>query len=329
MSLSKKKTAQGDQDISTRYVDVQPHYHWGIALWALHTHIYTQYARSPRLAVLSPVHESGKSTVLNVLEALVWNYKRMSDPSVASIYRLASSHTLLIDEVDNMPITKNMRSALNDGDSRGASVTRAEKDGVKTYQIYGPVALSGIGRLPVTLMSRSVIINIYRSAKAMPKFGSGEHYFASKLHDWAKQVNLNQDPQMPTQCIGRKGDKWRSLIAIADSFDRGQKAREVALQFINEGYKPDIKEQVLRDTQKVFNLAKTNILTTDALYQKLLEDTEGEYEVDYVEEKITKRVIGNHLSDFRIRSRPHRYEGNAPQKCWFKEDFEEMWKRYK
>src|SRR3984957_8306591 len=101
MSLS-GSTAQGgsNQDpllqvvsIFAEYIDAQPHYLVGLALWALHTHIYTQYDKSPRLTISSPVANCGKSTVLDILGAMVWNPKRVSDPSVASMFRLASSHT--------------------------------------------------------------------------------------------------------------------------------------------------------------------------------------------------------------------------------------------
>ena len=173
MPLTTKATAQGDVNpfeqlvgFFAKYVDAKPHYLVGIALWALHTHIYNQYNKSPRLAILSPVPNCGKSTVLDILGAMVWNSKRVSDPTVASTFRLASSHTLLIDEVDNMSIIKNMRSILNDGHSVGGSVTRTGKDGeVISYPVYGPVALAGIGKLPATLMSRSLVIRLHRSTK--------------------------------------------------------------------------------------------------------------------------------------------------------------------
>ena len=63
-------------------------------------------------------------------------------------------------------------------------------------------------------------------------------------------------------------------------------------------------------------------------YTKNSRDKDGEYEVDYAEEKITKRKIGNIPIEFQIKSRPHRYGGGPPKKCWFKEDFGEMWERY-
>jgi Protein of unknown function (DUF3631) len=330
MSLIKRDVNPFDQllDIIVRHVDADPHYLVGIALWALHTHIFHQYAKTPRLAILSPVHNCGKSTVLDILSAMVWNPKKTADPTVATLFRLANDHTLLLDEVDNMSIIRNMRSILNDGHSKGGSVTRTGKDGeVISYPVYGPVALAGIGRLPATLMSRSIIVRIHRSAKVLERFKISEQYYAPQLAKWAKQVNLNQNPKMPSVLTGRDADKWRPLIAIADSFNRGVMARRMALNFLKESDNPDIKESLLRDTQKVFNTLKTSILTTDILCQKLREDKEGEYEIDYVEYKVTKRVIGNLLSEFQLRSKPHRYGANV-KRCWFRADFEAMWKKY-
>jgi Protein of unknown function (DUF3631) len=314
--------------IFARYIDAEPHYLVGIALWALHTHVYNQYSKSPRLAILSPVPNCGKSTVLDALDATAWNSKRMIEFSVASTFRLASSHTLLLDEVDNMSIVKGMRAILNDGHSIGGFVTRTGKDSeVISYPVYGPVALAGIGRLPATLMSRSLVIRMHRSTKAMERFPK-EHYLAPAFSNWAAQANLNPNPQMSAQIIGRDADKWRPLIAIADSFDRGDIARKVALQFIKESDTLDIKESVLRDTEKAFVKLKEQIITTDMLYNTLRQDDEGEYEIDYVEDKITKRALGDILAAFQIRSGVHRYKGGAPAKCWFKEDFEDMWERY-
>ena len=101
----------------------------------------------------------------------------------------------------------------------------------------------------------------------------------------------------------------------------------MAIEFLKESATLDIKEQVLRDTQKVFDSEKVNILTIDTLYQKLREDKDGEYEVDYVDQKVTKRKIGDILAIFKIRSRQHRF-GATNTKCWFREDFEEMWERF-
>jgi hypothetical protein len=337
MSLKLRKTTNQrgvnpfDQvlGVFARHLDAEPHYLVGAALWVFHTHIYMRYNKSPRLTITSPVHDCGKSTVLDILGAMVWNPKRVSDPSASSLRDLAKDHTMLIDEVDNMLIIRNMKSVLNEGHSFGGCVTRSGKDGeVISYPVYGPVALAGIGKLPAPLMSRSLVIQMYRARKPLARFNPRDHYYVSQFYNWAEQANLNPDPQIPAQLVGRSADKWRPLIAIADSFDRGELARDVALEFLKESNPLDIKEQVLRDTQKVFDGEKVDILTADTLYQKLREDKDGEYEVDYVEQKVTKRKIGDTLALFKIRTRQHRYGGGTNIKCWFREDFEEMWERF-
>jgi hypothetical protein len=52
-------------DIISQHVEAEPHHLVGATLWTLHTHVFNKFDISPRLAVLSPVEESGKSTILN------------------------------------------------------------------------------------------------------------------------------------------------------------------------------------------------------------------------------------------------------------------------
>jgi hypothetical protein len=138
---------------------------------ALHTHIYRKCDKSPRLAILSPVYDCGKSTVLNILNSMVWNPEKLIDPTISSTFRLAGDRSLLLDEVDNMSIMKSMKAILNNGHEVGGFVPRTDKElGVIRYPVYGPLALAGIGRLPVTLMSRSIIVHMHRSTAQMEIF---------------------------------------------------------------------------------------------------------------------------------------------------------------
>lgn len=107
MTLMKKPAQRGDNlleqvaDVFAKYVDAKPHYIVGLSLWALHTHAYNRYDNTPRLSILSPVKNCGKSTVLDILSAMAWNPKKISNLTEASILRLAGDYTLLLDEVDN------------------------------------------------------------------------------------------------------------------------------------------------------------------------------------------------------------------------------------
>jgi hypothetical protein len=144
--------------VFARHIDAKPHHIVGLSLWALHTHIFRKYDKSPRLGIISPVPNCGKSTVLNILNSMVLNPERIIDPTIATTFRLAGKHTLLLDEVDNISIMKSMKAVLNNGHEVGGFVPRTGKDDeVIKYPVYGPLALASIGRLPVTLMSRSII----------------------------------------------------------------------------------------------------------------------------------------------------------------------------
>jgi Protein of unknown function (DUF3631) len=236
--------------VFARHIDSKPHHIVGLSLWALHTHIYRQYSKSPRLAILSPVPNCGKSTVLNILHSMVWSPEKLIDPTTASTFRLAGDNTLLLDEVDNMSIIKSMKAILNNGHEVGGSVPRTKDGEVIKYPVYGPLALAGIGRLPVTLMSRSIIIPMHRSKAQKEIFDPRAGFLSGEIARWASRVNLDPNPQMPPQIKGRDADKWRPLIAIGNSLDRNMIAYETMAEFYKERSDPDIKESLLRDNSR-------------------------------------------------------------------------------
>jgi hypothetical protein len=313
--------------VFARHIDAKPHYIVGLSLWALHNHIYRQYNKSPRLAILSPVPNCGKSTVLNILCSIVSNPEKLIDPTTATTFRLAGNNTLLLDEVDNMTIIKSMKSILNNGHEVGGFVPRVGKDGeVTKYPVYGPLALAGIGRLPVTLMSRSIIIPMHRPNVQKEIFNPKDSFYSEEIVRWADRVNLDPNPIMPVQIRGRETDKWRPLIAIGNAVDRSMIAYETMSEFFREKSIPDIKESLLRDIHEAFIDAQTNILSSEMLLDRLLK---LEYsEVDWSEHQLTKTKIARILREFQIENRVYRYQGGIATRCWFSVDFEEMWQRY-
>jgi hypothetical protein len=100
-------------------------------------------------------------------------------------------------------------------------VPRIGKDGeVIKHPVYGPLALAGIGRLPATLMSRSIVVNIHRSDAQLEAFNPRDAFYSEEIARWAERVNLDPNPRMPPQIKGRDADKWRPLIAIGNAVDR-------------------------------------------------------------------------------------------------------------
>lgn len=311
------------------HVAAEPHHLVGATLWALHTHVFRKFDISPRLAVLSPVEESGKSTVLKVIKGIVWKPKYLIDPTPASIFRIASDMSLLLDEVDNVRIDRQLRAIFNSGHMVGGQVPRVIQGEVEMFPVYGPLALAGIGTLPPTLLSRSLVIHIHRSA-TKPRFNKLDEaaVIGARVEEWASQVQLNLDPAIPLK--GRAADNWRVLIAIADALGKGKVAREAALKFTGEQTFPNLKLALLHDIRTAFDEAEVASLPNQRIVDKLLNMEGGQ--ADWSEHQLTTNKMSMILNEFQIRNKPIRWPETGfdrrLMRCYVRKDFEDMWRRY-
>lgn len=327
--------------IFKRHVVAEPHYLIACSLWALHTHVYRKFGISPRLALLSPIENCGKSTVLFILREVVRDADYLIDPTPASLFRTIGLSTFLMDEADNMTIVRNMRAILNAGYHAEGTVARIV-DGVSVrFPVYAPVALAAIGTLPHTLISRSLVIQMHRADPDTKivrfdkrNIDQAQELYTAKSHafQWANEVQLNIDPSIPIGLGGRTADNWRVLIAIADSLDRGKLARDAAIKFLHEYKSPNIKVALLYDIRTVFDEIKARILPSKTLIEKLLALEYGEH--DWVTYQLTPIKMSHMLNDFQIRPRnmwyPEHVHRSQQQnlRCYVKSDFETMWRRY-
>jgi hypothetical protein len=144
-------------------------------LWIAHTHLMEAWESTPRIAFLSAEPESGKTRALEVSELLVPNAVEAINVTPAYLFRKVGSEsgppTILFDEIDTVfgPKAKEneeIRGLLNAGHRRGAVAGRCVTHGkrVVTEEIsaYCAVALAGLGWLPDTILTRSVIIRMRR-----------------------------------------------------------------------------------------------------------------------------------------------------------------------
>lgn len=150
-----------------------------VTLWSAHTHMVEHFHTTPRLAVLSPEVGSGKTRLLEVLDLLVPESLFTLNASPAAVFRTLAVKqiTLLFDEVDAI-FTKrgqddnheDLRALLNAGYKRGATVPRCvgPRHDVVSFPVYCAAALAGLGDLPDTIMSRSIIIRMRRRAAHEP-----------------------------------------------------------------------------------------------------------------------------------------------------------------
>src|SRR3954452_24528314 len=149
--------------------------HVAHVLWVMHTHLMDAWESTPRIAFLSPEPGSGKTRALEVSELLVPSPVEAVNVTPAYLFRKVGSDqgrpTVLYDEIDTVfgPKAKDneeIRGLLNAGHRRGAVAGRCVVKGkiVETEELpaYCAVAMAGLGGLPDTILSRSVIVRMRR-----------------------------------------------------------------------------------------------------------------------------------------------------------------------
>jgi len=108
-----------------------------------------------------------------------------------------------------------------------------------SFDPFCPKILAGIGRLPDTIVDRSIPILIHRRRKDQPcqKYRRQDRVTAKPIHDaleaWSKDDELLRtlrasQPQMPECMTDRQEDIWEPLLAIADAM--GGNVPELARQ---------------------------------------------------------------------------------------------------
>lgn len=210
--------------------------HDAVAVWVAHTWMIEAFDTTPRLALLSPEPGSGKSRVLEIFELLCFNPMHVLNASAPAIFRSLHEQptTLLLDEVDTIfhssagDSAEALRSIINAGYRRGATVPRVSgKDHtVERFEVFSAVALAGLGLLPDTIMTRSIIIRMRKRAphevvepfrrrdvadEAEALRGRLEKFARARL-DQARDCR----PDLPDGVIDRAADVWEPLVIVAD-----------------------------------------------------------------------------------------------------------------
>ncbi|KOV98175.1 MULTISPECIES: DUF3631 domain-containing protein [unclassified Streptomyces] len=211
-----------------------------VTLWDAHAHLLDCFDSTPRIAFLSPEPGSGKTRALEIVETLVPQPMTAVNASAAALFRSVSSGngkpTILFDEIDTVFGPKagdneELRGFLNAGHRRTGVTYRCIGDGgqqtVQAFPSYCAVAVAGLGSLPDTILSRSVIIRMRRRARnekvepfrARVHEAEG-HKLRDRLAAWAEQARgfvMGAWPDMPDGVTDRPADVWEPLLAIADA----------------------------------------------------------------------------------------------------------------
>jgi len=320
-------------------------------LWIAHAHCMNAWDSTPRIAFLSPEPGSGKTRALEATEPLVPSPIEAVNVSAAFLFRRVgageSRPTILFDEIDTVfgPKAKNneeIRGMLNAGHRRGGVAGRCVVRGktIETEELpaYCAVAVAGLGSLPDTILTRSIVIRMRRRAP-----GERVEPYRRKLHapegNWLRDALAawaathepalaETSPAFPAGVEDRNADIWEALLAIAEAAGEGwpERARVaavalVALSMENGG---SLGVRLLSDLREL--IGEEDHISTEHLLDKLVRLEESPWG-EVRGKPLGPRGLARLLRPYEIRPANLRTEIGIV-KGYRRSDMVDAWSRY-
>jgi hypothetical protein len=331
----------------TRYVAFpSEHEPVAIALWVAHAHRVELFETSPILAITSAEKQSGKTRLLDCLELLVPHPFRCVIPSEAVVYTVLAQRprrTMLLDEADAIfgPRTseryEGLRAILNAGNRQGTPVLRVKLEGhrreVDEFDVYGPKAIAGIGKLPDTVADRAIPIRMKRRAPSEPvarfrrRSAQAE---ASSIAMPKVDVADVAGVAVPQELPDRAADGWESLLAIADAASGTwpSRARTAAVALSSEQEAEfSTGVRLLADIRDIFGEDGDHLATINLLAD--LHELEDAPWGEWYGKPLTARGLARLLEPFGVYPLKKRLKGDESHfRGYFRSEFEDVWRRY-
>jgi hypothetical protein len=229
---------------------------------------------------------------------------------------------------------------LNTGYRRSGKATLCIGQGAnltfRDFSTFCPKAIAGIGKLPNTVVSRAIRIELRRRTKAEPvvKFRERDARIQADpiraaLMTWATDRTIATlkaaRPSMPAALRDRAEDVLEPLFGIADlaaSGDWPDQARRAAVALMGSTVDQDINIELLQDIFTVF-VAATFIKSAD-LVRKLAELDDRPWGDWKNGKPITTRAVADRLKAFGIVPTKNEQDDRG----YHRDRFEDAWARY-
>ena len=326
-------------------------------LWIAHTHCMDEWDSTPRIVFASPEPESGKTRALEITETLVPRPIESVNATPAYLFRKVSddegSPTILYDEIDTVfgPKAKDneeVRGFLNAGHRRGAMAGRCVTSGntVRTEELpaYCAVAMAGLGNLPDTILTRSVVIQMRRRApnENLEPYRRRIHsptgnLIRDRFVEWAESFRLDGNyPTMPSGIEDRAADVWEPLLAVAEAAGEAwtRRAHVASLALVKAGREtaPSLGLLLLEDLRTIFGCGKGQEaercaqLKTEDVLDKLCKMDEAPWG-DLRGKPLNARGLARYLKQYGVKSKNLQI-GESRPKGYKAEDLWDSWIRY-
>ncbi len=326
-----------------RYLAMPSGGHEAVAAWNLYTFAWDLFGYAPYLIFSSPAPECGKSTALRACHRLCRLPLSTGSMTVATLFRVMDKHqpVLLCDEQDGrLERNEELKLLFNEGFQRGSYVLRCIGDDreERAFDPFGPKALCSIAALPQTIVSRSIVIPMERSAEPLEELGPLDFpetltRLRSQAARWAqdRRDELGEIPEIPGM-EGRLRDKAGPLLAVAACAGGGWLARIAsAVQELHFADGEEAEHLVLiADVGRILDsLGWPSFIESASLVRQLNALPEAPWS-ELSREGLSAHKLAALLKHFRIRpeEEPQRLNGGERRRGYRTGPIRRAWETY-
>ena len=317
-----------------------------ISLWIAGTYLMDHWTRFPKLLIVSPERECGKTTALEAIEGFVFNGKMASSITAAALTRCIEKDapTLMNDEADlTLQDNKQLQAIINAGHTRRSAVrilsdeTAGKKWEPKEMSLWCPQVIAGIGDFEDTLISRSISIGLRRKGINEEIIYLDDRYFdeqaemRSALVNWSITIDPEvrlRVPPVPDGVGNRMRDNWLPLLQIAQLAGVSwlEKCND-AIQELEMKRKAETSaltvNDLLMDLREVLSTFTGPEIGSNELLQLLLFQSDGDWHSANNGRTITSKWLAVKLRPYGIMA-----QRRSKRNVYLLADFEDAFKRY-
>ncbi len=315
------------------------------SIWIAFTWVIDYVDIAPIALITAPDKECGKSQLLEVLRRLSRRSVLAANISPSALFRTIEKYspTICLDEADTfLKENEELRGLINSGHARDqAQIIRCVGDDHEpaVFSTWCAKAISGIGKLAETIMSRSIEMPMRRKLKSeaverlRTRNKSDFDHIAAKLArfsiDYGSAIGAAR-PDTPQTLGDRAADNWEPLFAIADLAGEGwpERARHAAVTIAVSATKTLSRSQeMLHSVREAFDRDRADKLTRDELLARILEDEEGPWATWVRGHPMTARQMLSKIEEYDIKISIIKVDGKS-QRGFYRRQFEDAWARY-
>jgi hypothetical protein len=334
-----------------RYIVVSEEQAVIMAAWLLHTYAFDAAETTPYIHITAPERACGKSRLMETLEALAAAPIRSGGMTAAALVRCidAKAPTIFLDEMDaqlggDKEYAEAIRGILNEGFRIGGKFYKCDGKShqLREFNAYCPKCFAGIGQLPDTVASRSIVIEMRRKRpgeivepfrqravreaalpikaelEAWKARGVTGHIRAIHPEPLAGLSDRQNDIAEPLLCIAQlAGHRW--LLQLTDALQAVFKAASV-----EDG---SIGVTLLSDIRTIFDERKMDKVSSKVMAECLCE-IEGRPWAEWFHGRaMTPNNLARQLKKYRIGSLKIRL-GTETVQGYRRGDFQDAWTQF-